>query len=364
MPVLIAIAHITVLLIGFWLVATAVFSAVKTFVVPRGEQDFIVVAVFRLMLLLFRIRLKRTHLFAARDRVYAYYAPLSLLLLMVIWLILIAIGYSAIFWAIDGHSLLENITLSGSSLLTLGFASSQHFPVIIVSFSEATIGLIMIAILIAYLPTIYSTYSKREAMVTLLEVRAGSPPSATNMILRYNRFHGLDHLAELWEDWELWFAELNETHTSLPMLNFFRSPKADRSWITAAGTVLDCAALTLSILDIPPDPHCNLCLRAGFVALRDISAYFDIAYDPDPRSTDPISITRAEFDAVYDQFLTEGVPIRSDREQAWHDFVGWRVNYDTVLLDLAQFIVAPIAPWSSDRPPQRMRIPAIVRQQQ
>src|SRR5205085_8392901 len=124
--------------------------------------------------------------------------------------------------------------------------------------SEATIGLILVALLIAYLPTMYAAFSRREAAVSMLEVRAGSPPSAVEMILRFHRLNRLVYFNTLWTSWEVWFVELEESHTSLAALAFFRSPHPDRSWITAAGTVLDAAALVISTVDIPPDPQANL----------------------------------------------------------------------------------------------------------
>jgi hypothetical protein len=195
----------------------------------------------------------------------------------------------------------------------------------------------------------YAAFSKREAAVTMLEVRAGSPPSATEMLTRFHRLERLDKLNELWVSWEVWFVELEESHTSLAALNFFRSPRANRSWVTAAGAILDAASLVSSTVDIPKDTQADLCIRAGFLALRYIADFFGISYNANPKPDDPISIRKEEFDAAYAQLAQVGVPLKPDREQAWRDFAGWRVNYDTVLVELARLTVAPLAPWSSDR---------------
>jgi hypothetical protein len=211
------------------------------------------------------------------------------------------------------------------------------------------IGLVLVALLIAYLPTIYAAFSRREAAVTLLEVRAGSPPSAEQMLLRYHRIHGLSRLSEEWERWETWFADIQESHTSLAMLVFFRSPQPQHSWITAAGAVLDTAALTLSAIDQPFDPSAALCIRGGYLSLRAIADYFSIAYNNAPQPGDPISVHREEFDALLAKLEDEDVALKADREQAWRDFNGWRINYDAVLLGLASLTTAPPAPWSSDR---------------
>jgi hypothetical protein len=269
--------------------------------------------------------------------------------LLIVWLLSINVGYIAMDWAVGGQSLYDAFKVSGSSLLTLGFALVNNLPATVLVFSEATIGLILIALLIAYLPTIYSAFARREAAVTMLEVRAGSPPSAVEMIKRFSRLKRLEKLGELWTAWEAWFVDIEESHTSLAVLSFFRSPQPHRSWVTAAGAVLDGAALVRSAVAIPADSQADLCIRAGYLALRYIAAFFGISYNPDPSPTDPISISRAEFEAALDEMASAGVPLNADREQAWRDFVGWRVNYDTVLLALAELTMAPPARWSSDR---------------
>jgi hypothetical protein len=224
-------------------------------------------------------------------------------------------------------------------------AGSDRWVVPLLEFSEATLGLIMVALLIAYLPTIYAAFAKREAAVSMLEVRAGAPPSATELIERFQRLHGLEHLHGLWEQWEIWFVELEESHTSLAALVFFRSPKPNQSWVTAAGAVLDAAAL-----DVTHDLQADLTIRAGFLALRSIADFFGVTYDPNPKPSDPISISRAEFDAACEHMAQSGVPLKADRDAAWAHFSGWRVNYDRVLVALAHITMAPQAPWSSDRP--------------
>jgi hypothetical protein len=242
--------------------------------------------------------------------------------------------------------------LSGSSLFTLGFDISKTPAVTVFAFSEAMLGLMLVGLLIGYLPTMYSAFARREQAVNLLEVRAGSPPSALEMLLRFNRIHGLDKLSDYWKTWEAWFADVEESHTTLPALIFFRSPRAENSWVTASGTVLDAAAITLSAIDIPYEASAALCIRAGFLTFRRIANYFDIQNPQDPRyPATPICVERREFDEVLDQLAAGGVPLKPDREQAWQDFAGWRVNYDRALILLCGLVMAPPAAWSSDRTP-------------
>jgi len=119
--------------------------------------------------------------------------------------------------------------------------------------------------------------------------------------------------------------------------------------VTAAGTVIDAAALMTAAIDAGREGPQGVCIRSGYLALRRIATFFGIAFDPDPRPDDPLSITRAEFDEAIDAMAAAGLPIKPDRDQAWRDFAGWRINYDTVLLALAGITMAPYAPWTSDR---------------
>jgi hypothetical protein len=307
----------------------------------------------------FLMRFAKTY--PRRDTVMAYYAPIGLLLLLPTWYVLILTGYAAIYWALGAGDLFAVFRLSGSSLFTLGFDISKTPTVTVFAFSEAMFGLMLVGLLIAYLPTMYSAFARREQAVNLLEVRAGSPPSALEMLLRFNRIHGLDKLADYWRSWEAWFADVEESHTTLPALIFFRSPRAENSWVTAGGTVLDAAAITLSAIDIPYEASAALCVRAGFLTFRRIANYFDILNPQDPHyPATPICVERREFEDVLDQLAAAGVPLKADREQAWRDFAGWRVNYDRSLILLCGLVMAPPAAWSSDRVPEFVLPPMMI----
>jgi len=351
-----------VFLVGARIVFLALRSAVRTFLLPRPARDIVTVVVFRNLRRALDLRVSRFKTYAERDRVMAYYGPIAILVLLAAWLFLTLVGYTLMFWAIDATAFnldpwLAAFTLSGSSLFTLGYAPVFSLPEKILTFSEAAIGPILIALLIGYMPTIYGAFSKREALVNLLEIRAGNPPSATDLIIRFSRLHGVNRIVEMWVQWEVWFSELEETHTSLAMLNFFRSSLPDHSWVNAAGAVLDGAAMMISAVDAPTSVQANLCIRAGYMALRRICDYFRVPYNPDPLPTDPISVSRASFENALDILAEEGVPLKADRDQAWRDWSGWRVNYDTTLLALARITMAPPAPWSSPEMPEQRRPP-------
>ena len=340
--------RIAVALLGATVVVATVASAVRTVVIPRAVPVQLTRFVFLTMRRVFRLRAGPSKPYEQRDEIMALYAPVSLLTLLLTWLVLVLAGYTAIYWAL-GRPVLDAFVLSGSSALTLGFEAPRTLPQTILVFTQAGIGLLLLALLITYMPSIYQVFSRREALVAGLEVRAGSPPTGVEMLQRSWRVDHLQGLHEVWERWEDWFLDVQETHTSFPAVVFFRSPLPDHSWVTASGAVLDGASLLLAAVDRPADPRAAYCIRAGYLALRRVAAFFRIPFDPDPAPDDPISIARVEFDEACAALRQQGLPLKHDVEQAWRDFRGWRVNYDRVLVSLAGLTMAPMTPWSSDR---------------
>ena len=346
------IGDVLLALAGLFLVGAVVDSAVRTFVLPRGASSFVTRHVYRALGWLFRTLCKPARTYEARDRIMALYAPTALVSLVVVWVLLVLVGFTFVFRAVVFDDWVDAFEMSGSSLFTLGFVrpprGSGEWGYVI-AFVEAGIGLFILALLISYLPTIYGAFSRREVAVARLAARAGTPPDAVELLIRYQAVGWLDDLPHLWAEWELWFSELSETHTTFSILAFFRSPNPHRSWVTSAGAILDSAAFAQSTLMVPWSAQAGMCIRAGYLALREIAEIYRIPFDPDPAPDDPISIARAEFMDAYERLGGAGVPVRTDRERAWRDYAGWRVNYDAVLLALAALTTAPYAPWSSDR---------------
>jgi hypothetical protein len=336
--------------VGAVIVSYTAFAAFRTVVLPRAASTMINRVVFIGTRKVFDLLAHERRGYAARDRVLAVYGPLCLVLLPFVWIGLIVTGFTLMMWAFGVEPLRQAFILSGSSVFTLGFAAPETLPVDVLVFLEAFFGLGLVALVISYLPSIYGAFARREQLVGLLEARAGSPPSAVEMLTRYQRVDALAHIdSELFPRWEQWFSDVEESHTSFAALVFFRSPQPERSWIVAAGCVLDTASLLTSTVDRPRTGSTQLCLRTGFFCLRRIADYFGIGYDPDPRPDDAISVTRGEFDAVCVELRAAGVPLKADLDQAWRDFAGWRVNYDAVLVQLAALVYSPPAMWSSDR---------------
>jgi len=327
-------------------------SAIRTVVVPRGEQVFITRTLFIFLRWSFGHIAERMPNWEAHDRVKARMAPFGLMMLPAIWAGVVITSFAMIFWALDEESFGAAWALAGSSLTTLGFRTADGGPEMAAAVVEGLIGLGLVGLMISFLPTIYSAFSRRELPVAKLYLRASEQSGHATphtLLTRVHYVDGLDQMPQLWSEWEDWFVDIEESHTSFPMLVFFRSPIPERSWVGGAGLALDTASLYVSTLELPRAPRAELMIRTGTLALRRISDFFGFEYASDPAPDDPISIERAEFDEVYESLLDAGVPVRADRDAAWQDFAGWRVNYDQPLLQVASFVDAPPALWSSDR---------------
>ena len=347
------VVDVVLAIAGGVVVVLTVLSAIVTVVVPRGVPVRLTRTVFLFSRKLFELRSGIfRHDYDKRDRAMALYAPVTLVALAFVWLVWVLLGFTAVFHAIADVSWAAAFEVSGSSLVTLGLVGVHGVGQYLASFTEAGLGLLLLALLITYLPTMYAAFSRREALVTRTSISAGTPPTAWALIERYQRIAGFDRLeSNFWVPWTAGFIDIEESHTSLGALALFRSPQPHRSWITASGCVLDTAALMQSSVAGYDSAAAQLTMRAGYLALRAIADYFGVPHDPEPAPDDPISISRAEWEEILDELAGAGVPIVDDRDRAWCDFAGWRVNYDAALLGLAGFTMAPYAPWSGDRSP-------------
>jgi hypothetical protein len=345
--------EIVVFLAGFTVVVYVIQAAVRTVILPRSTHVRLSAAVFGAVVVTFRWFAGRRKTYESQDQVLAIIAPIGMLMIPASWMLLVMFGYGAMFWATDPAAGVGGaFNLSGSSIATLGFAPAVGAGQRALAFSAALLGLLLLTLFITYLPTVYAAFQSRERKVALLEVRAGSPPSAEEMLIRFHNIGWIDELANEWLSWEPWFIELEETHTNQPALPWFRSTDPHRSWVTASGTILDAAALWISTCEGHQGPDraaAGLMIRAGYVSLRRIAETFGIDFDPDPSSTDAIAIQRAEFDAACDALENAGITLHVGRDRAWEDFSGWRVNYEAPLLGLAEMLRVPYAPWTSDR---------------
>ena len=345
--------QVVVFAAGVAIVVGTALSALRATVLPRNAQSRLSRSITRFIRWLFRLRASKLSTYEARDAAMAMLGPTALFSLLATWLVLVMWGFTFMFFAITGRGFKNSIELSGSSVFTLGTSTGPGVWTKLLTYTEAAVGLLVVTLLITYLPSIYAAFTRREAGVSLLRVRLGSPARAATMLIRYHQIEEPHfRLNQVWQDWERWFGDVDESHSTFPILVFFRSPQPDRSWITSAGALLDAASFWLSSVgDHPLDADAQLCIRAGYIALRHIADNFRISFDSDPMPDDPISVAREEWEKEFQRMADAGMPMNVDREAAWNAWRGWRINYDRVLLELARLVEAPLAPWISDRSP-------------
>ena len=339
---------------GASLVLYTILSAIRVFIVPRGGIDRITAFSFGLIGFVFTnyIRIFFNNDYDRSEPTRAIWAPIGLFILPLTWLTLITIGFAAIYWGIQPElGLRDAFVLSGSSLMTLGYSFNDLLPIIILTFVQAALSMMLVALMIGYLPVMYGAFSAREKQVARLHVMAGNPPTIAEAARRLHFmgvFDNHERARELWASWEDWFLDIEESHTNLPFLIFFRSPRADRSWVVAGRVLLDLMSLLLSTVEKEWVLEQALTLTAGRTAFRSIADLFNIEYDPNPNQTDPISISREEYEKVYHELAEVGIPVKPDIDQCWIDFAGWRVNYDAIIVRLEQLAHVPDTPFHVD----------------
>ncbi|WP_139924782.1 hypothetical protein [Hymenobacter sp. DG01] len=335
------------LLVGLFLVTVTVLAAIRSFVLPRNESVLLNNWIFTSIRWIFMVMASWGRTYGQRDRIMALYAPVGLVALPIAWLGVVSFGYTAIFWALGEGDLDRCYRISNSSLLTLGSEEpSEGVVATVMSYSEATLGLLLLTLLISYLPTIYQAYSRRELVIARLDLRTGTSSSTVGLIRWVHQTGSISDEKEQWQYWEEWFVEIEESHTSLPILSFFRSPQPGRSWVMAADIILETAALLLSTVDAPRNPHMVLCFKAGCLAINRVSRFFKFEADtkePEPPSDkEPVEDPKyQDFQKACQELQEAGVPLLSDQQAAWHKYQKLRGEYAEAIHYLANLTMAP-----------------------
>ena len=335
--------------IGLFVVVGTWSSILRTLVVPRGLASKLTATVDRIVQRGFLTMANRFDDYDRKDAILVAQGPFSLLILLVTWLALLLIGFALVATPFIVGNLGDAVIEAGSSMFTLGFAAANGTGPAIIHFLAAATGLIVVALQIAYLPTLYAAFNRRETLVTMLQSRAGSPAWGAEILARHHIVGILDNMPAFYAEWEQWAADVAESHTNYPILIRFRSPHPLRSWIVGLLAVMDSAALYMALCPDRSPSEARLCTRMGFLSLRDIASVVHLEFDPDPFPDDPIELTFDEFLGGVKRLEEVGFPMERSPEEAWAHFKGWRVNYEKVAYALADRAVAPPGPWSGPR---------------
>lgn len=343
-------------LIGAFIVLATGWSVLGTLVVPRRIRSRIPRIVFIANRSVFHFVADNTSSYERRDRILAVQAPVQLIAQVVAWLALYQLGFGLLMWPFVGKGNLGSaMEQAGSALCTLGFLVPHTSGGAALDPLAALAGLGTVALQIGYLPTLYAAFNRREALITMLDSRAGVPSWGPELLARthYGLGSGVSAVAELpelFEAWEQWSADVSETHTTYVPLIWFRSPRPLSSWVTAQLAVLDAAALYLALLPNASGLiQARLCLRGGFTCLGNIARAIGIPIPLDADPSDGISLSYDDFVEAIERLRGVDFPIERPLEDAWMDFLGWRVNYEAAAYALALAIDAPPALWSGPR---------------
>ncbi len=352
----IGLLDIFFILAGIALIFFATGLAIRTFMVPDGAPPIFNRVVFRLTQAYFDLLTRFVRTDARRHQILSLYAPISLLAVLGTILALIGLGYTLTFYGIGIKPFIRAFLFSGSALSTLGFESpGNNFWVIMFSAFEALTVATVVALLIGYLPNIYSSYQQREQAVRSLDDLAGTPPDGIKVIDAVAQTVGVNKFGDLWQSWLQWFNELRSSGSTLSGELYLRSSRWDRSWICAAGAILDAAALVDSCIELSTDPAAERLVQFGSRSLRQILEPLQLHCPEDPQwPQTPINVTRAEFDEAYDHLQQAGLSVKADRDAAWKAFAQLRVQYECSLMALVRLKKPPRgARWTTDREESR-----------
>jgi hypothetical protein len=343
----IRVVRIAGAVVGVLIVGAVWVNVAITLVIPRGRIGF-VKFVDRLVDRVYTTSGRFVRTWERRDALLASQPVVTLGLMLFIWLGGFVVGYGLLLW-LPGGSFPNALRIAGSSLFTLGFAARSGTEPSIAEFLAAASGLIIVALQIAYLPTLYAAYNRRETVVTLLGPRAGNPAWGPELLARAQIAHGTGQLTVIYEEWERWSADVAESHSSYPSLLRFRSPEPHSSWIISQLAVLDGAALHLAACPAGAPFTARLCVQMGFTCLRKLTRTLRIPVDEDPRPDDPVRLSWAEFLEGWERITSVGFPVERTAEEAWPHFRGWRINYEAAAYKLAWGLDAVPARWSGPR---------------
>ncbi len=283
-----------------------------------------------------------------KDAVLSPMGPIALVVQLLLWAGGLTVGFGLLI-AATHHSVGDGLVQALTSLFTVGAAHQGGVPVAWCDIPCGAIWVVIVALQIAYLPTLYSAFSRREGLVALLESRAGVPAWGPELLIRHQLVGITDTLPDLYASWEAWAADVAESHTTYPVLLLFRSPEAWYSWVVGQLAVLDAAAIHLAVSPSSASSRARLCLRMGFTLFDRIAVSLGWEVDPDPDPEGPISLTFEEYAHAVEKLAAAGFPMERSARESWPDFKGWRVNYESVAYRLADRLTAPPAPWSGPR---------------
>jgi hypothetical protein len=287
---------------------------------------------------------------ARRENFLSYFGPLSLIFLLILWAAGLIFGFALLQYGVGEHFRLSGEPLSfgllvyhsGETFFTLGYGdiipSSGLARALAVV--EAGLGFGFLGVVIGYLPTIYSSFSRREIEISLLDARAGSPPSAAELLARFGNSPQQAVLDQIFKDWERWAAEVLESHLSYPALSFFRSQHNNQSWLGALVTILDASALVIAGVDGLRSEQAKITFAMARHAVVDLAQVVNARYNPNA----PDRLSEQELNRLRQKLAERGIELREGaafEEKLDH----LRSQYEPYAVAIALNLSITLPPW-------------------
>ena len=344
--------HTLAIISGAAIILLVLTDAFETVVLPRRVRRS-----FRITILFYRntwrpyARLaSRIRSQAQRETVLGYFGPLSMIALLVIWALGLIVGFALLQYGGGTHLAFGNqpITFrlllyhSGETFFTLGYGdiTPASYYSRALSVCEAGMGFGFLAVVIGYLPTIYSAFSRREIEISLLDARAGSPPSAAELLAR--TLSGVDRgtLDRLLHDWERWAAEVLESHLSYPVLSFYRSQHSNQSWLGALTVILDATALVIAGIEGVNSEQARWTYKMARHAVVDLAQVVNAHYDPMAQDR----LTDQDLLQIRRQLAEKGLKLGDGAmvEAKLHEL---RMKYEPYVLGIARVLYITVPRW-------------------
>jgi hypothetical protein len=343
--------HLLAAVLGLALLILVLRDAFETIVLPRRvNRRFRLTALFyRATWAPWRTAARRMQV-RYRESTLSWYGPVSLLLLIALWAFTIVLAFGILHWAAGSALKLDNsrpnfgddLYLSGTTFFTLGMGDVVPRVALakVITVFEAGFGFAFLAVVIGYLPVIYQAFSRREIAISLLDARAGSPPSAGELLWRHRDDEDHDDLVRLLADWERWAAEVLESHLSYPALAYFRSQHSNQSWLAALTTMLDTSALVMVGFDGWCERQAHLTFAMARHAAVDLAQVFS-ARQP-AHSVD--RLPAGELVVLLDRLREGGMVLRD--AHASDQLAELRAMYEPYVTALAEHLELPLPAWN------------------
>jgi voltage-gated potassium channel Kch len=293
---------------------------------------------------------RRMHGKKRRESFLSFFGPLSLLALLTVWAFGLVVGFSMLHWALisklnvpdEAVTFGTYLYMSGVTFFTLGFGDVTPLAPLgrTVTVIEAGLGFGFLAIVIGYLPVLYQSFSRREVNISLLDARAGTPPSAAELLRRHSEGEDMKELGQLLDAWELWAAELMESHLSYPVLCWFRSQHDNQSWLGSLTTVLDACALVIVGVEGTSSRQAQLTFAMARHAVVDLSQIFNAS----PQAPKVDRFPPAEMARLREVLLAASIPLR-DGPEADNKLAELRRMYEPYVNALSEYLMMPLPPW-------------------